>query len=314
MYEMKKSRSLRIYAETPDLEEQTPRSKSARLFGEPLKSRQRPSFSERRSSHENEDFASGDNYGQKTSSERFFDVEISGALNADGAFRSRSQRVYLSELPDNLQSQIEQESERFSIGSPIEGSLEHAKSFSKYTDKKLDEVGDESTKDTKEEKVFETGKGARKKKVVAPRQSVPYLKLYKYADPIDYLLMVLGTVAALIDGLMWPAIAFIQSHLLNRFASLARTDPDLAYTKVASVRCFPSHYQINHYSYRQREKLDVFSLTLPELSYTSNIHLQPVSGTDIWMGVMTDVIAFHDQGGTVNCHRQSRIGYDSSLI
>ncbi|KAG0581512.1 hypothetical protein KC19_4G257500 [Ceratodon purpureus] len=62
------------------------------------------------------------------------------------------------------------------------------------------------------------------------KQAVPYFKLFKYADRVDILLMTLGTGMAVLDGFTWPIIAYIQSILLNKFASTA--SPKQAYDDI----------------------------------------------------------------------------------
>ncbi|CAK9278358.1 unnamed protein product [Sphagnum jensenii] len=74
----------------------------------------------------------------------------------------------------------------------------------------------------------------RARKSRAHRQSVPYFKLFKYADSIDVLLMTVGTICAIVDGLIWPAIAYVQARIVSKFASLLHSDPELAAQKISS--------------------------------------------------------------------------------
>lgn len=197
---VRKSGSLRIFAEDSESKLQLSTSRSARHHGE------HPARDEHR-----DDVEPIENGQEVDGPGRFFDVEISGALNAVGSFRSQSQRVYITDLPDSLQEKIVRDS--------VDDDHSHQGG-------NLDE---------NVEKAHKKNVRAHKKKASVPRQSVPYLDLFKYADELDYFLMFLGTSFAILDGCMWPAIAYVQSHLLNRFASLALTDPELAYTKVCQV-------------------------------------------------------------------------------
>jgi hypothetical protein len=200
MDNVRKSRSLRIFAEDSKPEVQLGTSRSARHHGE------HPAQDEHR-----DDVQPTENAQDVGGPGRFFDVEVSGALNAVGSFRSQSQRVYVSELPDSLQEKIARDS----------------------VDEDHSRQG--GNLDENVEKAHKKNVKAHKKKASMARQSVPYLDLFKYADGLDYLLMFLGTSFAILDGFMWPTIAFVQSHVLNKFASLALTDPELAYTKVCQV-------------------------------------------------------------------------------
>lgn len=47
-----------------------------------------------------------------------------------------------------------------------------------------------------------------------------YWALFKYADALDVLLMMVGTLGAIANGMTLPAMLIIQSHLINTFGSL----------------------------------------------------------------------------------------------
>jgi hypothetical protein len=73
------------------------------------------------------------------STEQFFDVEIPGALNAIGAFRSRSQRVYVSELPESLQSVVaKSQSARYSSSAMEDVTGLNSKSSQRFYDASKD--------------------------------------------------------------------------------------------------------------------------------------------------------------------------------
>lgn len=227
MDNVRKSRSLRIFAEDSKPEVQLSTSRSARHHGE------HPTHDDHR-----DDVQPIENAQDVGGPGRFFDVEVSGALNAAGSFRSQSQRVYISELPDSLQEKIVRDS----------------------VDEDHSRQG--GNLDENVEKAHKKNVKAHKKTSVA-RQSVPYLDLFKYADGLDYLLMFLGTSFAILDGFMWPTIAFIQSHLLNKFASLALTDPELAYTKVCQVLPLKATFRRVLVECVARKKLDLKYLSRP---------------------------------------------------
>ena len=82
-----------------------------------------------------------------------------------------------------------------------------------------------------------SARGASESNKISPvKQSVPYFKLFKYADRIDTLLMSLGTIMAILDGFVWPAMALIQARLLNKYApNSANQSPIHVYDEVCRV-------------------------------------------------------------------------------
>lgn len=54
-------------------------------------------------------------------------------------------------------------------------------------------------------------------------QEVPgklsYLKLYSYAQPFDWLLITLGLIGAVVDGITFPAFTLIFASLVNTFGT-----------------------------------------------------------------------------------------------
>jgi ATP-binding cassette subfamily B (MDR/TAP) protein 1 len=66
------------------------------------------------------------------------------------------------------------------------------------------------------------------------RNTVPYYKLYQYADLVDVVLMVLGTLAAISNGLILPALFIVQERVVNSFANL-ESNPQLLYKRTCKV-------------------------------------------------------------------------------
>ncbi|XP_002983357.2 putative multidrug resistance protein [Selaginella moellendorffii] len=60
------------------------------------------------------------------------------------------------------------------------------------------------------------------------REVVSYWQLLSYADRYDVVLMLVGSVAAMVSGLIFPAILVVQSHLINNFGSLQNRPVELA--------------------------------------------------------------------------------------
>jgi hypothetical protein len=72
-------------------------------------------------------------------------------------------------------------------------------------------------------------------KKAGKRATVPYYKLYQYADKVDVVLMLVGTLAAVANGLIIPAMLLIQSKVLNSFGTLEGSDPTALYRKISHV-------------------------------------------------------------------------------
>lgn len=71
--------------------------------------------------------------------------------------------------------------------------------------------------DTKE---YTSKKKRKKQKDSDERLRTSYWALFKYADALDILLMTVGTLGAIANGLTLPAMLIIQSHLINTFGGL----------------------------------------------------------------------------------------------
>jgi hypothetical protein len=66
------------------------------------------------------------------------------------------------------------------------------------------------------------------------RNTVPYYKLYQYADLVDVVLMVVGTLAAISNGLILPALFIVQERVVNSFGNL-ESNPQLLYKRTCKV-------------------------------------------------------------------------------
>ncbi|CAK9878849.1 unnamed protein product [Sphagnum jensenii] len=233
---VKRSRSLRVFAAKSENDISPKRSKSARFElldrTKLLESRAPGSRQKFRFPDSERANVVGIAAPDSASTEQFFDVEIPGALNATGVFRSRSQRVYVSELPESLQSVVaESQSARYSSSAVEDVTGLNSKSSQRFYDASKDGFEPAAEQPGTKNKNASLKKA---KKSRAHRQSVPYFKLFKYADSIDVLLMTVGTICAIVDGLIWPAIAYVQARIVSKFASLLHSDPELAAQKISS--------------------------------------------------------------------------------
>jgi hypothetical protein len=77
-------------------------------------------------------------------------------------------------------------------------------------------------------------------------KDISFFSLFKYADWVDVILMALGSLGAMGDGLALPAALFITSGLINTFGSngsLSISDPagfETEINKVCPMLLFPS--------------------------------------------------------------------------
>jgi hypothetical protein len=75
--------------------------------------------------------------------------------------------------------------------------------------------GEKSVSDSSEE-----DKQDQKTKSKVPArgaQVAPYFKLFSFADPLDYLLMILGTIGSIGNGMTLPIMTLILGGLINAF-------------------------------------------------------------------------------------------------
>lgn len=74
-----------------------------------------------------------------------------------------------------------------------------------------------------------------------PKQTIPFLQLFAYADSLDYLLMALGSVGAIVHGLALPMFFLFFGKLLNGFGS-NRNNPKKAAETVSEVSLHPNRF------------------------------------------------------------------------
>lgn len=61
-----------------------------------------------------------------------------------------------------------------------------------------------------------------------------FWRLFQCADSFDYLLMILGTLGAIVNGLTLPVMLIIQGRLINTFGTL-QNDPSQIYDGIKKV-------------------------------------------------------------------------------
>jgi hypothetical protein len=69
------------------------------------------------------------------------------------------------------------------------------------------------------------------------RKTVPYYTLYKYADWIDAVLMLVGSLAAVVNGLILPAMFLIQTKVINALGTL-ESQPNQLYSRLSKVSMY----------------------------------------------------------------------------
>lgn len=79
----------------------------------------------------------------------------------------------------------------------------------------------------------ETKKKMKKKKLKA-FEVLSFWRLFHCADTLDYLLMFMGTLGAIVNGLTLPVMIIIQGRLINTFGNL-QNQPDLIYEHLKKV-------------------------------------------------------------------------------
>jgi ATP-binding cassette subfamily B (MDR/TAP) protein 1 len=66
------------------------------------------------------------------------------------------------------------------------------------------------------------------------RKTVPYYTLYKYAGWIDVMLMLVGSLAAVVNGLILPTMFLIQTKVINAL-SMLQSQPNQLYSRISKV-------------------------------------------------------------------------------
>lgn len=82
------------------------------------------------------------------------------------------------------------------------------------------------------EKTKDVTKVEKKKKEKV--EVVPFLKLFAFADPLDYVLMIVGSIGALANGVSLPIMTIIFGDLVNSFGN-NQTDTSVLVDQVSKV-------------------------------------------------------------------------------
>lgn len=99
------------------------------------------------------------------------------------------------------------------------------------------EVGEMETSSTRPERDDKlTAKATPKSEKKNLLRGVPFWKLFQYADILDIILIVIGSLSAIANGFTLPAIIIIQSHVINSFGTLETSGPVL-YAATSKVHC-----------------------------------------------------------------------------
>ena len=69
--------------------------------------------------------------------------------------------------------------------------------------------------------------------VKVENQRVPFHKLFSFADRLDVILMIMGTIGAIANGLSQPLMTLIMGQLINSFGS---SDQSNVVKQVSKVR------------------------------------------------------------------------------
>lgn len=79
-----------------------------------------------------------------------------------------------------------------------------------------------------------------------PVNQVPFYKLFSFADPVDFLLMLVGTIAAVGNGISLPLMTIIFGDVVNSFGQKSNIqDLTSAVSKVImSLFLFFNQYQV----------------------------------------------------------------------
>ena len=88
----------------------------------------------------------------------------------------------------------------------------------------------------------EENKSGKKGKKEEKGHTVPFLKLFAFADPLDYLLMIVGSIGAIGNGVAMPLMTLLFGALTNAFGN-NQTDTTTLVHEVSKVcGCsLPSH-------------------------------------------------------------------------
>ncbi|KAI5056801.1 hypothetical protein GOP47_0028619 [Adiantum capillus-veneris] len=75
-----------------------------------------------------------------------------------------------------------------------------------------------------------------KKEVAPANRSVPFLKLFSFASPLDVVLMLIGSVGGAVNGVSMPLIALLLGQLIDAFGKNNSTGDTLDAVTQVSLR------------------------------------------------------------------------------
>lgn len=85
----------------------------------------------------------------------------------------------------------------------------------------------------------------------APPPSVPFFRLFAYADALDWTLMTLGSVAAAIHGAALPLYLYVLGKIIHLFGSYQQditSNPDLSLSSSLLQNLAEQILEVNHFS------------------------------------------------------------------
>eukprot|EP01018_Ginkgo_biloba_P025298 Gb_32125 [translate_table: standard] len=88
---------------------------------------------------------------------------------------------------------------------------------------------------TEKKKEEKSTKAEQNKGGEDPKKSVPFYKLFVLADSLDIILMIIGTVSAVANGLSFPIMSILFGNLTNAFGQNAGTDVHKVVHEVSKV-------------------------------------------------------------------------------
>lgn len=82
------------------------------------------------------------------------------------------------------------------------------------------------------------GGGGAAKAAKADKRKVSFLKLFSFADRLDVVLIVVGTISAMANGISQPLMTVIFGKLINSFGGSDPSDTVKVVSKVVFLQCF----------------------------------------------------------------------------
>jgi hypothetical protein len=148
---------------------------------------------------------------------------------------------------DTSAAMVDWSTEGFLTGDPFNSTNTHCVELQDMKDHHNGGSSSSSREEEEEEEEAEEGKGKRRKKnkekesskaaaaaAAAPPPSVPYYKLFSFADGYDFLLMFLGATGACVHGVAIPIFFVFFGKLINAFGQYY-ADPEKMSAEVAKV-------------------------------------------------------------------------------